>query len=406
MRDALTPNAAKKRPRKQRLNNMETLDQIFVLAKHAIINWTNAFLPSWSVVFISILISVTAIAVFGPVTMMYLTLLERKLVGRIQNRYGPNRVGPWGLLQPIADGIKMLTKEDIVPEKADKFAHFLAPIVIVIPALLIFSVIPFGRGMIATDLSIGILFFLALSSTTTIWIFVASWASRNKFSLLGGMRSVAQMISYEIPMVLSIVPVLLVVGSFSTVAIVEAQNNWRWFVFTPWGIAGFLVFFLTGVAEVNRTPFDLPEGESEIVAGFHTEYSGMKFALFYMAEFMNTFSISGIVATAYLGGWQGPWLPSWLWFFIKTYALIFTMMWFRGTFPRLRVDQLMGFAWKFLLPVTLVNIFITGIWITLKSPENYIVSTIILLLSLVILYWANRPEIPKKRTYHYAYTNE
>ncbi len=382
---------------------METIDQIFVSLKHALLNLAQAFLPQWIVVILSILISVTAIAVFGPVTMMYLTLLERKLVGRIQNRYGPNRVGFWGLFQPLADGVKMLTKEDIVPAGADKFAHFLAPIIIVIPALLIFAVIPFGRGMVAVDLSIGILFFLALSSTTTIWIFVAAWASRNKFSLLGGMRSVAQMISYEIPMVLSIVPVLLVVGSFSTVSIVEAQNGFNWFVFTPWGIVGFLLFFLTGVAEVNRTPFDLPEGESEIVAGFHTEYSGMKFALFYMAEFMNTFSISAIVATLYLGGWQGPWLPSWIWFFIKTYALIFVMMWFRGTLPRLRVDQLMGFAWKFLLPLSLANILATGIWLEFQAPANYVITFLILAICLFALYVANKPDIPKKRKYRYAY---
>ena len=382
---------------------METLDQIFVLLKHTLLNFAQSFLPDWTVVLLSILISVTAIAIFGPVTMMYLTLLERKLVGRIQNRYGPNRVGFWGLLQPLADGVKMLTKEDIVPARADQFAHFIAPVIIVIPALLIFAVLPFGKGMIATDLSIGILFFLALSSTTTIWIFVASWASRNKFSLIGGMRSVAQMISYEIPMVLSIVPVLLVVGSFSTVSIVEAQAGFNWFVFTPWGFIGFLIFFITGVAEVNRTPFDLPEGESEIVAGFHTEYSGMKFALFYMAEFMNTFSISGIVATAFLGGWQGPFLPSWIWFFIKTYALIFVMMWFRGTLPRLRVDQLMGFAWKFLLPLALVNILVTGIWLELKSPFNYIFAFAVLATSLTLLYFVNKPEIPKKRTYRYAY---
>lgn len=385
---------------------METIDQIFVLAKKALLDVAGAFLPDWTLVLVSALISITAIAVFGPVTMMYLTLLERKLVGRIQNRYGPNRVGLFGLLQPIADGVKMLTKEDIVPKGADKFAHFLAPVVIVIPALLIFSVIPFGRGMVAVDLSIGILFFLALSSTTTIWIFVAAWASRNKFSLLGGMRAVAQMISYEIPMVLSIVPVLIVVGSFSTVAIVNAQSGFNWFVFTPWGIVGFLIFFLTGVAEVNRTPFDLPEGESEIVAGFHTEYSGMKFALFYMAEFMNTFSISAIVATTYLGGWQGPILPSWVWFFIKTYALIFVMMWFRGTLPRLRVDQLMGFAWKLLLPLALANLLVAGIWASLSAPKNTVVSLALVILTLVVLYWANRPEIPKKRTYRYAYADE
>lgn len=382
---------------------METLDQIFVLLKRALLNVAQSFLPDWTVVLLSVLISVTAIAIFGPVTMMYLTLLERKLVGRIQNRYGPNRVGFWGLLQPLADGVKMLTKEDIVPSRADKLAHFIAPVAIVIPALLIFAVLPFGKGMVAVDLSIGILFFLALSSTTTIWIFIASWASRNKFSLIGGMRSVAQMISYEIPMVLSIVPVLLVVGSFSTVSIVEAQSGFNWFVFTPWGLVGFFLFFITGVAEVNRTPFDLPEGESEIVAGFHTEYSGMKFALFYMAEFMNTFSISGIVATLYLGGWQGPFFPSWIWFLVKTYALIFVMMWFRGTLPRLRVDQLMAFAWKFLLPLSLINILVTGIWLELKAPINSISAFVILAVSLVLLYVANKPHIPKKRTYRYAY---
>ncbi len=382
---------------------MEPLDQLFVSGKQAILNITGSFLPDWALVFVSILVSIGTIAVFGPVTMMYLTLLERKFVGRIQNRYGPNRVGFWGLLQPLADGVKMLTKEDIIPKGADKFAHFLAPIVIVIPALLIFTVIPFGRGMIAADLSIGLLFFLALSSTTTIWIFVASWGSRNKFSLLGGMRAVAQMVSYEIPMVLSVVPVLIAVGSFSTVGIVEAQKGWNWFVFTPWGILGFLIFFLTGVAEVNRTPFDLAEGESEIVAGFHTEYSGMKFALFYMAEFMNSFSISAIVATVYLGGWQGPFLPSWLWLMIKTYALILIMMWFRGTLPRFRVDQLMGFSWKVLIPLTLVNIFTASVWVSLASPAKYIASTALLVISVVAVYIANHPVIPKKRTYKYAY---
>lgn len=382
---------------------MEQLDQLFVSGKQAILNISGSFLPEWALVFVSVLVSIGAIAVFGPVTMMYLTLLERKFVGRIQNRYGPNRVGFWGLLQPLADGVKMLTKEDIVPDGADRFAHFLAPIAIVIPALLIFTVIPFGRGMIAADLSIGLLFFLALSSTTTIWIFVAAWGSRNKFSLLGGMRAVAQMVSYEIPMVLSVVPVLLAVGSFSTGSIVEAQSGWNWFVFTPWGILGFLTFFLTGVAEVNRTPFDLAEGESEIVAGFHTEYSGMKFALFYMAEFMNSFSISAIVATVYLGGWQGPILPSWLWLMIKTYALILVMMWFRGTLPRFRVDQLMGFSWKVLLPLALVNIFTASVWVSLASPAKYIASTALLVISVIAVYAANHPVIPKKRIYKYAY---
>jgi NADH-quinone oxidoreductase subunit H len=381
------------------------IDQIFVNITKWIVDLTGKFLPSWMNIFVAILIPIVALVAFAPLMMMYLTLLERKLIGRIQNRYGPNRAGKWGLLQPIADGVKMFTKEDIVPDKADKFAHLLAPIAIVIPALLIFAVLPFGRNMIAVDLSIGIFFFLALSSTTTIWIFIAAWGSRNKFSLLGGMRSVAQMVSYEVPMVLAVVPVLLVSGSFSTVTVVNAQSGLNWFVFTPWGLVGFIVFFLTAVAEVNRTPFDLPEGESEIVAGFHTEYSGMKFALFYMAEYMNVFSVSALVATLYLGGWQGPWLPSWFWFGAKTLALICVMMWFRGTFPRLRVDQLMAFAWKFLLPLTLINLMVAAIWIKLEAPVNYLVTAGILLVSLVILYWANRPQIPKKRTYRYAYTD-
>lgn len=378
------------------------MDQIFVSIKHTILTVLSHFLPDWAVILVSILFTITVIAIFGPVTMMYLTLLERKFVGRIQNRYGPNRVGKFGWLQPVADGIKMLTKEDIVPKNADKFAHLLAPIAIMVPALLVFAVVPFGRGMIAVDLNIGLVFFLALSSTTTIWIFTAAWGSRNKFSLLGGMRSVAQMISYEIPMVLSVVPVILICGTFSTVSIVEAQKGLNWFVFSPWGILGFLIFFLTGVAEVNRTPFDLPEGESEIVAGFHTEYSGMKFALFYMAEFMNTFTVSALVATVYLGGWQGPILPSWLWFFLKTYLLILVMMWFRGTLPRFRVDQLMEFAWKALLPLSLLNILIAGISIKLQAPVNFLVSLVLVLTSLAFICLVNKPQISKKRVYRYA----
>lgn len=383
---------------------MEMLDQLFVNLHASIIGWTAKFLPDWMNVFVSIKIPIIGIAIFGPVTMMYLTLIERKLLARIQNRYGPNRVGIFGLLQPLADGVKMLTKEDVVPSTADRVAHFLAPILIVIPALLVFAVLPFGRNMIAVDLNIGLLYFLAISSTTTIFIFTAAWGSRSKFSLLGGMRSVAQMISYEIPFILSVVPALLIVGSFSTVSIVNAQEN-LWFVFTPWGFVGFLIFFLCGVAEVNRTPFDLPEAESEIVAGFHTEYSGMKFALFYMAEFMNVFTVSALVATVYLGGWQGPILPSWAWFLIKSYALILVMMWFRGTFPRLRVDQLMGFAWKFLLPLALMNILATGIWYYMEAPFRSVVATLILIGSVWALVAINKVDIPKKRVYRYAYTD-
>lgn len=382
------------------------MDQIFVNIKNLILNLTRSLFPEWVTILVSILVSIGAIAALGPVTMMYLTLLERKVIGRMQNRYGPNRVGKWGLLQPLADGIKMLTKEDIVPAGADKILHFLAPIVIVIPALLVFAVIPFGRNMIAVDLQVGLLFFIAISSTTTIAIFMASWGSRNKFSLLGGMRSVAQMISYEVPMVLSVVPVILMTGTLSTNTIVEYQagfGGFKWFVFTPWGFMSFIIFFLCGVAEVNRSPFDLPEAESEIVAGFHTEYSGMKFALFYMAEFMNTFTICGLAATVFLGGWQGPFLPSWLWFFLKTYGLIFVMIWFRGTLPRFRVDQLMGIAWKLLLPLTLVDIFAAGLWYFLSPLAlRFAVTTVFIAFSFWGLMKLNQNYVLEKRVYTFA----
>ena len=384
---------------------MNNIDQIFVLLKQAILNISGAFLPDWLLTLVSILVSITAIAILGPFTMMYLTLLERKVIGRMQNRPGPNRVGKWGLLQPFADGIKMLTKEDIVPLNADPVVHFLAPILIVIPALLVFAVIPFGRNMTPVDLNVGLLFFIAVSSTTTIAIFMASWGSRNKFSILGGFRSAAQMISYEIPMVLSVVPVILMTGSLSTNDIVLAQGGWgglKWFVFTPWGLFAFMIFFLCGVAECNRSPFDLPEGESEIVAGFHTEYSGMKFALFYMAEFMNSFTVSGLAATLFLGGWQGPFLPSWIWFFLKTYALIFVMIWFRGTLPRVRVDQMMGLAWKFLLPLTLVNILVAGFWYFANGPLRIGGSILILGLAFWIFTKLNSKYMPEKRVYQFG----
>ncbi len=377
------------------------MDQIFVSLKQGILHFLSGFMPDWLVTIHSVLISITAFAILGPVTMMYLTLLERKVIGRMQNRPGPNRVGKWGLLQPFADGIKMLTKEDIVPLQADPFLHLLAPVMIVMPALLVFAVIPFGRNMTGVDLNIGLLYFIAVSSTTTIAIFIASWGSRNKFSLLGGMRSAAQMISYEVPMVLSAVPAILAAGSLSTNAIVEAQHS-LWFVFTPWGFMAFILFFLCGVAECNRSPFDLPEGESEIVAGFHTEYSGMKFALFYMAEFMNSFTISALTATLFLGGWQGPFLPSWLWLFLKTYALIFVMIWFRGTLPRVRVDQLMGLAWKFVLPLALVNIFAAALSYYMSPIAGFAASAAILAAAFFILTKLNTNYVPEKRVYTFG----
>ncbi len=384
---------------------MQFIDQIFVLGKKLLMNLAGLVLPDWIVTILSAVIGIVAIIVLALITMMYLTWLERKAIARMQNRIGPNRVGKWGLLQPVADAVKMLTKEDIVPERADKLIHFAAPILMMVPALLIFSVIPFGRGMTAVDLNIGVLFFIAISSTTTIPIFMASWSSRNKYSILGGMRTAAQMISYEIPMVLAAVPVLLMAGSLSTNAIVHAQEGWlglKWYAWTPCGLLGFLIFFLCGVAECNRSPFDLPEAESEIIAGFHIEYSGMKFALFYMAEFMNVFAIAGLTATLFLGGWQGPFLPSWVWFFVKVYALIFIMFWFRGTLPRFRVDQLMGFAWKFFLPLALINIFIAGYWTLAHGPLKVVFSLAAVILSFMVFAQLNRKYLPEKRIYDYG----
>jgi NADH-quinone oxidoreductase subunit H len=378
------------------------VDMVFVTAKAWILTLLGRFLPDWAIVLASITISGVVILCLGPLIMMYLTLLERKLIGRIQNRYGPNRVGKWGLLQPIADGIKMFTKEDIVPAKADKIIHLLAPIVIVVPALMIFLVVPFGERMTAVNLNIGLLYFIAVSSVAILPIFMASWASRNKYSLLGGMRTAAQMISYEIPMTLAVVPAIMMSQSLATDTIVLAQTgdyDLHWFIFTPWGIVGFIVFFLCATAECNRTPFDLPEAESELVAGFHTEYSGMKFALFYMAEYMNAFTLCGIAATLFLGGWQGPFLPCWLWFFGKTFALICVMFWFRGTFPRFRVDHLMGFAWKFLLPLTLVNILLTALWEFTSNLAAWLVSILVLGVSLWTLVKLNRTFVPEKRHY-------
>jgi len=385
---------------------MELIDQLFVLLKQAILKTSESFLPPVFLPFLSILISITAIALFAPLTMMYLTWLERKVIARMQNRFGPNRVGIYGLLQPIADGIKMLTKEDVVPLGADRVVHFLAPVAVVVPSLLLFSVLPFGRGMTAVNLDIGLLFFIAVSSIGTLAIFMGGWASRNKFSLLGAMRALAQMISYEVPLVLSVVPVVMMTGTLSTQKIVEAQAGWRgfhWYLFTPWGVVGFLIFFICSVSEVNRTPFDIPEGESEIVAGFHTEYSGMKFALFYMAEFLGAFAYSALGATLFLGGWQGPLLPSWLWFGLKTFFLVFVMIWLRGTFPRLRVDQLMSYAWKFLLPMALVNILAAGIWHYLSFPLSLIVSASVLLIGFIALSrLAPTGTRLEKRVYRYA----
>ena len=246
----------------------------------------------------------------------------------MQNRYGPNRVGPFGLFQPVADGIKMLIKEDIVPARADKVVHFLAPIVLAATAILALGVIPYGRNMTPFAIDGGILFFFAVGSTTELAVFMAGWGSNNKFSMLGAMRAIAQMVSYELPLIITVLPVVMVVGSLLPDAIVAAQGGYtfgivpRWFVFTPWGAAAFILFFVSGLVESNRTPFDVPEGESEIVAGHMTEYSGFKYATFFLAEYFGMFAVSGLAVTLFLGGWHAPVrvleiIPSYVWFFLK-----------------------------------------------------------------------------------------
>ena len=302
---------------------------------------------------------VFTVIVLGFILVLTLSFiwLERRLIGRFQIRPGPNRVGPFGLLQPVADGIKVLTKEDIIPAKGDKLVHWLAPVVALVPVMMMFAVIPFQDGALLADLNIGILYIMAVSSVVIVGVFMAGWASNNKYSLFGAMRTVAQDVSYEIPLVLSIIGVVILAGSLSMNEIVEAQEI-PFILLQP---LGFFIYFSAALAESNRTPFDLLEAESEVIAGFHTEYSGMKFGLFYLTEYAEIIAVSAIITTLFLGGWKGPILPPVLWFVIKVVAVFFLVVWIRSTLPRLRIDQVMGFAWKCLLPLSLINLFITAI---------------------------------------------
>jgi NADH-quinone oxidoreductase subunit H len=344
------------------------LDQIFILLR----DWLVGYLPAALRPAAGVALGAIAIVGTFPGLFAVVVLLERKGVGRIQNRYGPNRVGPFGVLQPIADAIKSLTKEDIVPSRADHVVHFLAPLVLLVTVFMAFAVLPVGRNMVLVDMDTGLLFFIAMGAATELSVFMAGWSSRNKFSMLGAMRGIAQMISYEVVLVLSTVSVVMIAGSLSLTQIIAAQNSYsgvfpHWYIFTPWGAAGFLMFSIAGMAETNRSPFDVPEGESEIVAGYHTEYSGFKFAIFFIAEYLSMISISGLCATLFLGGWSAPFsflafIPSWIWFFSKVILSLFVFIWVRGTLPRLRQDQLMNFAWKFLLPFALLNLLVTALW--------------------------------------------
>ncbi len=333
------------------LTKVTTQISNYVLEKPVSPDWPGGYWGHWAFYTVIIII-------FVLLMVMGFIWFERRALGRIQVRLGPNRAGPWGILQPVADTIKVLLKEDIVPEKGDKWVHFLAPIISFIAMLLIFAVIPFQEGAgLVPDLNIGILYVIGIGSLAIIGIFMAGWASNNKYSLVGAMRAIAQMVSYEIPMALSIVAVLLVTHSLSLQEIVKQQHIPFIFLLP----LSFLIYFTGAIAEIQRTPFDLLEGESEIVAGYHIEYSGIKFAIFYLAEYGDALVVSVLVTTLFLSGWKGPLLPPFLWFLIKVWIVFFIIIWMRSSWPRVRVDQLMGFAWKFLLPLSLANLIIVAI---------------------------------------------
>ena len=296
----------------------------------------------------------------------YLVWVERKLIGRMQVRYGPNRAGRFGLLQPIADLIKMATKEDTVPDAASKTIFLLAPAIVATTALLIFGVVPFGRTLmvrgkpiplVVADVNVGVLLFIALSSLGVYGVALGGWASNSKYSLLGGIRGAAQMISYEITLGLSVVPVVMLARSFSLVDIVTAQAHYPFVLIL---FPSFVIFFVSALAEIKRIPFDLPEAENELIAGYHTEYSGMRFGLFFLGEYVTMVVLGALVAVFFWGGWRGPILPPIVWFLVKVLVIAFVLIWVRGTLPRLRYDQLMHFGWKVLIPAALLNIIGTG----------------------------------------------
>ncbi len=341
---------------------MEAIDGIFGIANDTLAAFLAGYLPDWIVAAIGAALAIAVALVFLIVVVMSQVYLDRRVIARMQDRWGPNRVGRWGVMQPVADVIKLLLKEDLRPRTADPVVFFLAPIITLIPALLVYAVIPFGRGMAIADVNIGLLFLLAVGALPTIGIVVAGWGSGNKYSVLGGMRAAAQMVSFEVPLVLALVGPVLIVGSLSMVDLVRAQSAVPLLVLQP---VAFLIYLVAGIAEVNRSPFDIPEAESELVAGFHIEYSGIRFALFFLAEYLSAFAVAAVAATVFLGGWQGPILPPYVWFVLKAYALFLAMVWVRATLPRLRVDQLMGLCWKVLVPLALANVVVTGAGIAL-----------------------------------------
>lgn len=321
---------------------------------------------AWMTGILILIIKIAAVLGCLLLVAAYLVWAERKLLARLQVRIGPNRAGKFGLLQPIADSVKMLCKEDIVPDGADRTVFLLAPAVVATTALLMFAVVPFGGEltiagkkvpMVVSDINVGLLYVFALSSLGVYGVALGGWASNSKFALLGGIRGAAQMISYELALGLSLVPIVMIAGSFSLVDIVNAQSRYPFILLQP---VSFIIFFISAMAESKRIPFDLPEAENELGAGYHTEYSGMRFGLFFIGEYVHIQVLGALVAVFFLGGWRGPLLPAPVWLLIKIIAIALVMIWIRGTLPRLRYDQLMAIGWKVLIPASLINIVITG----------------------------------------------
>ncbi len=345
-------------------------------------DWPGGFWWHW------LLFTVIIIA-FLIVMLMGYIYLARRQIGRMQSRVGPNRSGPFGLLQPVADAMKVIIKEGIMPDNADKVVYWLAPIVAVVPVFMIFVVLPITDGGMMADLNVGILYVVAVSAISTIGMFMAGWGSNNKYSLIGAMRVVAAVVSYELPVILSIAGILLLAGSLSMNDVVKAQQDVPFILLQP---LGFLIFFIASLAEISRSPFDLFEADSEIVAGFFVEYSGIKFVLFYLVEYGEAVILSCLITTFFLGGWKGPVLPEWLWFVLKSFAVWFVMVWLWATLPRVRIDQMMALAWKFLLPLALINLIVTGIQVlTIPDESIWVIIPInIAIMAILILLWSKK----------------
>jgi NADH-quinone oxidoreductase subunit H len=321
------------------------------------IEWLGNYWPHWAAYLTAAIIGVLIVVIFVILGIIVVILTERRLLGRFQVRLGPNRVGPEGIFQAFADAVKVLTKEDVVPYAADKWVHWLAPVIGFVPVLMVFAVVPVAGGAVFADLNVGVLYLVAISSLSVLAMFMAGWGSNNKYSLIAALRTVSQMVGYELPIIFSLLAVVVAAGSLSLNRIVEVQSTVPLFLLQP---LGFIIYFIASLAEINRSPFDLLEADSEIIAGIHTEYSGMKFAMFYLGEYGHAFGASCIITTLFLGGWQGPFLPGFFWFLIKGFIVFFIMIWVRATMPRVRVDQFTAIGWKLLLPLAAFNLLIVA----------------------------------------------